>query len=40
MPWVGFEPTIPASELAKVVHTLDGSATVTGLINVYMRQFL
>jgi hypothetical protein len=22
MPWVGFEPTIPASERAKTVHTL------------------
>jgi hypothetical protein len=23
MPWVGFEPKIPASELAKTVHDLD-----------------
>jgi hypothetical protein len=30
MPWVGFEPTIPASERAKTVHALDRSATVTG----------
>jgi hypothetical protein len=30
MPWVGFEPTIPASEGAKTVHALDLSATVTG----------
>jgi hypothetical protein len=30
MPWVGFVPTIPASERAKTVHDLDGSATVTG----------
>jgi hypothetical protein len=30
MPWVGFEPTIPASEQAKTVHALDHSATVTG----------
>jgi hypothetical protein len=31
MPWVGFEPTIPASERAKTEHVLDRSATVTGL---------
>jgi hypothetical protein len=30
MPRVGFEPTITASELAKTVHALDSSATVTG----------
>jgi hypothetical protein len=30
MPWVEFEPTIPASERAKIVHALDRSATVTG----------
>jgi hypothetical protein len=30
MPWVGFEPTIPALELVKIVHTLDGAATVVG----------
>jgi hypothetical protein len=30
MPWVRFEPTIPASERAKTVHALDRSATVTG----------
>jgi hypothetical protein len=30
MPWVGLEPTIPASERAKTVHALDRSATVTG----------
>jgi hypothetical protein len=29
MLWVGFERTIPASERAKAVHTLDRSATVT-----------
>jgi hypothetical protein len=28
MPRVGFEPTIPAFERAKTVHTLDGAATV------------
>jgi hypothetical protein len=32
MPWVGFEPTIPASEREKVVHILDRSATVTGYL--------
>jgi hypothetical protein len=30
MPWVGFEPTIPASERAKAVHGLDRSVTLTG----------
>jgi hypothetical protein len=30
MPWVGFEPTITASEQAKTVHALDCSASVTG----------
>jgi hypothetical protein len=30
MPCVGFEPMISASERAKIVHTLDRSATVTG----------
>jgi hypothetical protein len=30
MAWVGFEPTIPASERAKTVHALDRAATVTG----------
>jgi hypothetical protein len=30
MPWVGFETTIPASERAKTVYTLDRVATVTG----------
>jgi hypothetical protein len=32
MPWVGFEPTIPASERAKTVYTLDRAATVTGCL--------
>jgi hypothetical protein len=27
---MGFEPTIPASERAKIVYALDRSATVTG----------
>jgi hypothetical protein len=31
MPWVGFEPTIPAFEQAKTVHALDREATVIGL---------
>jgi hypothetical protein len=35
MPWVGFEPTIPASERAKRVHALDRSATVTAIILLY-----
>jgi hypothetical protein len=30
MPWVRFEPTIPAYERAKTVHALNRSATVTG----------
>jgi hypothetical protein len=30
MLWVGFERTIPAFELAKTMHALDRSATVTG----------
>jgi hypothetical protein len=30
MPRVGFELTIPAFDLAKTVHVLDLSATVTG----------
>jgi hypothetical protein len=32
MPWVGFEPTIPAFERAKTVHALDRAATVIGII--------
>jgi hypothetical protein len=31
MPWVGFEPTIPAFERAKTVHALDCAATVIGI---------
>jgi hypothetical protein len=30
MPRVGFEPTIPAFERTKTVHTLDRAATVIG----------
>jgi hypothetical protein len=32
MPYVGFEPMIPASERAKTVHASDRSATVTGVV--------
>jgi hypothetical protein len=35
MPWVGFEPKIPASERAKTFHALDREATVTGVYVVY-----
>jgi hypothetical protein len=28
MPWVGFEPMIPAFEQAKTVHALNRAATV------------
>jgi hypothetical protein len=31
IPWMGFEPTIPAFKRAKTVQALDRSATVTGL---------
>jgi hypothetical protein len=30
MPWMGSEPTIPASDREKTLHALDRSATVTG----------
>jgi hypothetical protein len=32
MLWVGFEPTIPAFERAKIGHALDGAATVIGFV--------
>jgi hypothetical protein len=32
IPWVGFESTIPAFELAKTFHALDRAATVIGLL--------
>jgi hypothetical protein len=35
MPWVGLEPTIPASERGKTVHSLDRSATVAGQGQLY-----
>jgi hypothetical protein len=34
MPEVGFEPTITASPQAKTIHALDGSATVTTVLNI------
>jgi hypothetical protein len=37
MPRVGFEPTIPAFELAKTVHALDCAATVIGTHNNYTQ---
>jgi hypothetical protein len=39
MPWVGFEPTIPAFEGAKTVHALDRATTMTGLSNEYRCHF-
>jgi hypothetical protein len=30
MPWMGFEPTIPASERGKTVHDLEPASSVTG----------
>jgi hypothetical protein len=38
MPWMGFEPTIPAPERAKTSHALDRSATVTGPIYINVMQ--
>jgi hypothetical protein len=32
--WLGFEPTIPAFERAKIVHALDGASTVIGHSNI------
>jgi hypothetical protein len=39
MPCVGFEPTIAASERAKTVHALDGSATMTGCLQINHLRF-
>jgi hypothetical protein len=39
MPWVGFEPTIPAFEPATTVHILDRSATVIGCNAVYANEY-
>jgi hypothetical protein len=36
MPRVGFEPTIPVLELAKIVHALDRAATVIGPVLSYI----
>jgi hypothetical protein len=36
MPWVGFEPPIPAVERAKAVHALDREPTVTGFRLFYL----
>jgi hypothetical protein len=35
IPWVGFEPTIPAFKRAKTVHALDCAATVTSWLSLY-----
>jgi hypothetical protein len=40
MPWVGFEPTIPVSELAKTFHVLDRAATVIGFISNTLADFV
>jgi hypothetical protein len=37
---MGFEPTIPALELAKTVHDLDREAAVTGNAESLMRENL
>jgi hypothetical protein len=34
MPRVGFEPTFPVFERAKIVHALDRAATVIGSVKV------
>jgi hypothetical protein len=38
MPYVGFEPTFPASERAKTVYALDRAATVTGFVNMTIHK--
>jgi hypothetical protein len=40
MPWVGFEPTIQASERTKIVHAQDRSATVTGFREYYYMNII
>jgi hypothetical protein len=40
MPYVEFEPTIPASERAKTVHASGRSATVTGIWGTSRVNFL
>jgi hypothetical protein len=39
MPWMGFEPTIPASELAKKVHALDRAANATYIVLRFIVNF-
>jgi hypothetical protein len=39
MPWVGFEPTIPAFKWAKTFHASDRTASVIGRVRlVYTNQ--
>jgi hypothetical protein len=38
MPWVGFEPTIPAFKRAKTVHALDRAGTVIRLLLPYFTE--
>jgi hypothetical protein len=40
LPWVGFEPTIPAFERAKPVHALDCAATVIGPSEKYYNKIV
>jgi hypothetical protein len=40
MPWVGFEPTIPAFERAKTVHALHCATTMIGLHIQIRKQIL
>jgi hypothetical protein len=40
MPWMGFEPTIPAFELAKTVNAVDRAATQIGIRGLISRQIL
>jgi hypothetical protein len=40
MPWVGLEPTTPASDRAKTVHALDGPATVIAKYNLTANKFI
>jgi hypothetical protein len=39
MPQVGFEPTIPAFQWAKIVHSLHRAATMIGVCNVDLYIF-
>jgi hypothetical protein len=39
MPWVGFEPTMPAFERAKTVHALGRAANEIGSLQVYRIKF-